>query len=527
MKLSYKITFGIIAGFSFLLLLFVIVVYTIIYPAFYKLEYYEVGQNIVRVDETLTGEMQHLFNLVSDWSIWNDAYYFAKTKNTEFIESNINLDTMKYSNISFIYVLDVDNNVIVSMHCNSEKTEVIEDDVFDTLKFSADNPLLLKDSETNKMGLFFNKGKLYIAAVSRIYKSDTSGISPGIMIMGRIIDEHGLNQLLLKTKVPFKIFDKNNAVSKKNTEWIYEKELSADKNVFMTKSSDFMSIFYDVSDITGAANIGIEIEYPRRIVKQALQTVSVAIIMIVFSIVLISIITSILIRKIIIRPLSHLSQSMNEIEDKSDYGQRIGESRKDEIGSLISSFNKLLERISLQSNELEAMTLSDALTKISNRRKFDNVIGIEWNRHIRLGNPMAILLLDIDYFKLYNDFYGHLKGDDCLVQVAALLNSLVKRSGDLVARYGGEEFVVLLHSSGKKEAIIVAERILSAFAEEKIVHEKSQISNYLTVSIGVSFTYPKQSLSIKEFFDCADIALYSAKEKCRNRFELLEYPIKV
>lgn len=171
-------------------------------------------------------------------------------------------------------------------------------------------------------------------------------------------------------------------------------------------------------------------------------------------------------------------------------------------------------------NWLEAISLQDGLTGIANRRHFDNILQSEWNRGIRTRQPLSLLLMDIDHFKILNDTHGHLAGDRCLVETAAALRELVPRSGDLLARYGGEEFAVILTSTDSAGAQLLARRICTAISILNVASSDSGARS-ITLSIGVAtVTWPTSKTSPQELIDEADRALYQAKRRGRNRVEI-------
>jgi diguanylate cyclase (GGDEF)-like protein len=167
--------------------------------------------------------------------------------------------------------------------------------------------------------------------------------------------------------------------------------------------------------------------------------------------------------------------------------------------------------------ELEKLVNLDGLTQIANRRCFDDRLSIEWQRLSREQQPMSLLLLDIDYFKRYNDCYGHQVGDECLQAIAQALEKALYRPADLVARYGGEEFVAILPNTSLDGAVIVAEQIRSAIANLEIPHQNSDISDIVTISIGVTTLIPSPKQKSSTLIKQADVALYSAKQQGRNR----------
>ncbi len=167
--------------------------------------------------------------------------------------------------------------------------------------------------------------------------------------------------------------------------------------------------------------------------------------------------------------------------------------------------------------ELKRLATLDSLTQVANRRRFDECLTLAWRISVREQLPLSLLLCDIDFFKLYNDSKGHQAGDDCLQQVAQAMKRTVKRPADLVARYGGEEFAVILPNTNGEGACRVAEEIRLSVRSLSVVHPQSPISEYVTLSVGVSSTIPSHKNSPEELIAAADRALYRAKDSGRDR----------
>ncbi|MFZ5799495.1 MAG: diguanylate cyclase domain-containing protein [Thermodesulfobacteriota bacterium] len=166
---------------------------------------------------------------------------------------------------------------------------------------------------------------------------------------------------------------------------------------------------------------------------------------------------------------------------------------------------------------LQRLSSLDGLTGIPNRRRFDEVLKAEWHRAIRHSTSLSLIMLDIDFFKLYNDRYGHQGGDECLKKVAKALEKGGRRDTDLVARYGGEEFAVILPETGVKGAMEVAEIMRANVLDLKIPHESSKVSEQVTVSMGVATWVPERGSEPTDLISRADQALYKAKENGRNQ----------
>ncbi|RJF96797.1 sensor domain-containing diguanylate cyclase [Noviherbaspirillum cavernae] len=198
--------------------------------------------------------------------------------------------------------------------------------------------------------------------------------------------------------------------------------------------------------------------------------------------------------------------------------------RKDDgsVDSLIGFMFDINERkkteaklIDLQ-KELEALSFKDGLTNVANRRMFDSVMEMEWANARRNNQALSIIMLDIDYFKQYNDHYGHVQGDCCLKQVAKVLSSAATRSRDFFARFGGEEFMIILPETDEKSALAIAQRCRNLIFKEQIAHEKSEVSQILTISLGVGTIVPSHQDELMKFIELVDRRLYQAKQKGRN-----------
>ncbi len=183
---------------------------------------------------------------------------------------------------------------------------------------------------------------------------------------------------------------------------------------------------------------------------------------------------------------------------------------------------KVTEQLNEANRELHRISMIDGLTGIANRRLFDESLEREWRRCARIKKPISVVMLDVDYFKKYNDKYGHQAGDECLKAAAKKVASAVPRASDLAARYGGEEFVLILGETDEDGARWVANRIRQQVIGLKVAHEDSP-HGYVTLSCGVSSVLPSDNLSVETLVKSADNALYLAKKNGRNAVAFLNY----
>jgi diguanylate cyclase (GGDEF)-like protein/PAS domain S-box-containing protein len=222
-----------------------------------------------------------------------------------------------------------------------------------------------------------------------------------------------------------------------------------------------------------------------------------------------------------------LEQKLVDAAGHSRWYQLLVSPFKDSEGGVIGVVNNAIEiterkqvETALQeaNQKLEQLATHDGLTQIANRRYFDEYLQQEWQRMTREQQPLSLILLDVDCFKAYNDYFGHQQGDEGLVTIAQAVQQVVKRSADLLARYGGEEFGVILPNTRRSGAESVAQAIQSEIKALRLPHPKSRVNDYLTVSMGIASVVPTPSQAVEDLVAAADSALYQAKRRGRDRY---------
>ena len=194
-----------------------------------------------------------------------------------------------------------------------------------------------------------------------------------------------------------------------------------------------------------------------------------------------------------------------------------------EIESQKYELEELKKNLEAATAQLERLSSIDGLTNLANRRHFDTFLDLAWRSAMRDGKTLSILMIDVDCFKPYNDHYGHQQGDDCLKKISAVLNEFGNRADDLVARYGGEEFVVVLSNISKFHTLRIAENIRAAVGNLNILHEYSEVSAKVTVSVGAALCIPTRQTGSGDLIEAADKGLYLAKHDGRNRVRFSDY----
>jgi diguanylate cyclase (GGDEF)-like protein len=225
------------------------------------------------------------------------------------------------------------------------------------------------------------------------------------------------------------------------------------------------------------------------------------------------------------RVLTRLRQISNMVHSKTlGKNEAVLLSGNDEISDLADAFTIFANTIEIQKQKLEHMSMSDGLTGIANRRALDMRLLHDIELSIRHKSDVAVLLMDIDNFKAYNDNYGHSAGDECLKHVCQVVCQVLRRDSDFVARYGGEEFVCIMPHTDINGAKDIAHKIIQTLTDVNLPHQFSPTKPYVTMSIGIAVSNAKQVLMPDTILNHADTALYAAKKAGKNRFEEYSAP---
>jgi diguanylate cyclase (GGDEF)-like protein len=212
-----------------------------------------------------------------------------------------------------------------------------------------------------------------------------------------------------------------------------------------------------------------------------------------------------------------------ELNSRLSVGERILkyqydlEQRNCQLEETTAVMEKILQELNAANEQLRQQAVIDSMTGVANRRGLTEFFTREWRVAKRTGQPITVLMVDVDFFKLFNDTYGHSVGDDCLKTVADILKESVNRGGDMVARFGGEEFVVVLLNTDSAGGAAVAAAIQNKLAKKAIPHVKSKVSDYITISLGVAGEIPQEDGDFQGLIERADQAMYEAKRQGRGR----------
>jgi len=384
--------------------------------------------------------------------------------------------------------------------------------------------------ETVVSGIWMIHGEPMLVAARPVLTSDNKGKPYGLLIMGRLLTNESIKKVVDQTQVDFSILSVGDLTHKAEIDRVLAQRDAGEINPFEKVSEKLLNIYACYKDINGKDAFIIRTSFPRDIAHEGLETIRFAIL---FSW-LIGLVTLLLIifilDRMLLNPVSHLTKHAKYIQEMGDYAARIDLKRADDIGQLAHAFDGMIGMIEAQTGELARMnkelvdlSFRDGLTKVFNRRYFDQQLPVILGRMHREKQSCSLIIGDIDFFKQYNDTYGHLAGDDCLKAIGKVLREHTRRSLDLVARYGGEEFVLVLPNADAPQARDIAEKLRQAVQDEKLEHRGSSVAATVTISLGVTTVEPGIKAEAGLVIATADKALYEAKKAGRNRVTFKEY----
>ena len=361
---------------------------------------------------------------------------------------------------------------------------------------------------------YTHRGPLFLAAIT-VLDNDVQGPSPGILAFGRFLTPDIVSEVRNAVKIDFSISPKPTTDPEKWSGMSLE-------NQYRTQDGTFI---WHLTNINDNPLLEFTIHLQKR--KFSDSTFNLPTIL-AFVITLACWMTIIYYQqRSLVLPINNLSYMLHKIRKTGDYSLRTKTHGRDEVGMLGEECNRLLDYIETQQNllneqtsKLQRLSYEDGLTGLANRRRFDQLLDDYWSFSERESMPLALLFCDVDHFKRYNDYHGHLLGDNALTLIAQAIRDAVTRRSSLAARYGGEEFAVVLPNTDAEGALQVAEQMLDNVRALGIPHKHPTVRGTVSISIGIAIIRPTAENRPKDLIQNADQALYAAKGSGRDRVEL-------
>ena len=508
MSLRLRTLLTLILTLGVALILMMLVMHRYIFTAFTSLErlhFSRMGEHVV---QTVYSQEKHFTSFVRDWGVWNDSYQFVVDQNQDFIDDNLNDETLTGIGTLCILFFDRDFNLVYASSFAEDRQLVLS--VGDAVKRAQQQ---IRQIDLEKDSCFYlcveKLNGPFLAAMYPIYPTDRQREANGYILMGRAIDEQYSYDVSSNSGLDFKLerlcLQPSVDQEKKRVNVFYD---------FI--SEDYAEIILQVHDIENQSSFNLVTKIYREMNTHLQQVFKVTITVMIALGLLAVLLVEMLLNRLVLAPISGQIRQFNRIGEGGDLSERFEAQGSREMNLLSQTANRMLDRIEELNRELQRSSMTDSLTGMWNRRRFDEQLNHEWLVARRNGVPVSLLMVDIDHFKLYNDTYGHQDGDQCLQTVAETLCAQVKREADLVARYGGEEFAVILPDVPFKGAEQVAERVRQAVDALGIPNVDAPKGGWVTVSVGYASMIPQSGQSCVALLRCSDQALYQAKKAGRN-----------
>jgi len=462
---------------------------------------------------TLQREQDYLATINYDYAVWDDSYRYITQHDPKFINTNFVDDTFISLKIDGALYIDEKFNVVWHKGYDSSKKYSLDFDWVNLLASLNMQQLYPTGQQllASKTGFIRTKQGAVMFSATQIRNSDKSGENVGILVFVKKIRPSLVSLLAKFTQLKLELTLIDQAEQAEQAALIpqLKGQLQGDPFGF-TRQRILVDInqqpllLLSITHLTSASPPLVDSKF----------------IMTLLLIMLIPLAMHLLVTAYLVSPVNIGAKKIEQMLDTSRLESLPEDIAIKELRILFNGFNQLISTINKQQEQLKKQSLTDSLTGIANRRAFDVALQKSWARSQRSNTEIAIVLLDIDYFKKYNDTQGHLAGDEALKQVAKALSSQLKRVDDLVARYGGEEFVVILTNTDKKRVAQVMAQLTNSIEKLKIPNPGSTVSQYLTISSGAAiyqdFSLAPVKYSVKMLLEQADKALYQAKSQGRN-----------
>ncbi|KKL51223.1 hypothetical protein LCGC14_2297650, partial [marine sediment metagenome] len=454
-------------------------------------------------------------NIAYEYGIWDDTYHYFNNRDEAYLRNNFDIAIFSNYGLDIAILVDNKGEIVWSAFADLNNERFFLRGMFnpsELIPFVAGSSKTKVDGPTSRSGIINTTLGPLVFSSYAVLKSDESGDSPGSILFGRFIDKDMIKEVADTVKMDFSAAP----INKQGVGHFKQMALSEQYRDSSNK------IEWYLLDVNETPILKLTLQLDQRTFTDSILSVQMltAIGALVFSWLIIIFVLN----RSLLRPILTISQHLSQIRSSGDYSARINNLRKDEVGTLSHECDLLIGYIEQQNaivedqtQELRRLSYEDGLTLLANRRRLDQALGDNWNICGRDQKPISMLLLDIDYFKKYNDYYGHQLGDLALVAIGRLMQSTISRKSDLAARYGGEEFAFLLPDTDLAGAKLVAEKFKRQLQEEAIPHQRSTVASVLTVSIGIATITPAMDDNPWQLIQNADRALYRAKDEGRDR----------
>ncbi|NRD78185.1 EAL domain-containing protein [Bacillus sp. BRMEA1] len=484
------------------MLLFLALLSSVLQPYLFKdsltLDRTNTMKELTDVKNTIITEMDNLNGTNRDWAVWDDAYSYMTGKYPNFTKVNVSNDTFENDQVDFLVFLTNQGKVFFQKGYDTATHKPIQLNKSFAETFI---PIMQNADVTNHTVLVNTDLGLTMSSFQKIYRGNGDGPSPGILIMGRIMDHNLVNELGENLSVNLSLHH-------------YQKKTASFKVIAEPISETKIKGSLYLSDYTKKASYVINLVVKRDFYLQKKANIKQLFFYIILSTLFLIMLIIFLLNRFILSRVHDLSRQLDDIQDKKDIHARIKlfKRHRDELANLENSINRMLSSLEEKHNAVINLAYYDQLTGIPNRYLFFE----ELNQRIEIQQgPFSILFFDLDGFKWVNDSLGHSVGDALLISVCERIQPIIAKNNGLLARYGGDEFVALLPTFDKSELEEIARTVMQEVGRE---YQLDSFKTYVTASVGISI-FPQDGDTAEQLLQKADIAMYEAKRNGKNKVQ--------
>lgn len=508
-----RLTLVFLACFGVMAVISVLQLRASLLPRFSTLEQRAMSDDMARLIEAFSAELSDLELLTRDWSRWNDLHDFAEHHSKDFLV-NVQPASLRNNATSVLAIFDRQGERLAYLSVAPGTDRPRHLDVFADEGPALRAHVLASSSPTPRCGLLQARDVMLMVCWTSILRSDGGGTPAGTLVMARDLDTLRVRRIGERTRMAFEL--RPAAPDLQGAEaWPFTPpQFMQAKTIHAKRLDTHIRLAYFLTDVLGRPLATIGMTAPRSLMESGRMLVASTAAQLGLIALSTGLVLFAAIQVMFARPLAQLRRSVGAIRQDKTWSERMQVTRSDEIGQLGEEINGLLGVIDTQMIELEALSRTDPLTGIANRRAFDPRLAHELQHAARSGKPVSMLMMDIDFFKQYNDSHGHPAGDRVIQELAQVVTSVTRRGIDLGARLGGEEFAALLPDTDAIGARRVAQALQDELARRALPHNNSAVGPCVTVSIGIATS---SGGSPSELVERADLALYQAKKQGRNR----------
>lgn len=475
------------------------------------------NRELLSVKIALDREFVFLKTINYDYAVWDDTYDFIKNEDPRYIRSNFVDDTFKSLKIDGVFIYDMNFNLVFHRAHNYIQVDDFAAPEFNLLMHPNNKTILPlnyvnpKNNNLKRSGFLKTQSGPVMFASHMIRRTNNTGQQVGAIVFIRKVRPPFIKKLASVAQV-----DLTHSIPTDGQFPANLKKLTGNlqgDTIATTRRRVLL-------DINNEPLMLIDIKHYHKKLP-VLMDRDILLTLLMF--LLISLLGLFIVNRYFIYPLIRGSEELNKMLVNNQLKPLKMSNQFVELQVLIKGFNALFKQISEQNKELEKISKIDGLTQLSNRRAFDEIFDQLWDDAIKQDTTVSIMLVDVDFFKQFNDTYGHQTGDAALQKVAGVLNKLALLNQGMAARYGGEEFIILFNRLSEQQAVKISELLLKEIKSLQIDHTGSQINGYLTISIGCvcipSSKIIEQNIQPKSVIKTADDLLYQAKKEGRDQFK--------